>query len=270
MNAQEINFLFGDKHCYRDFGCWFEWDTRPMAAKTTRDSYAVSGRSGTVLLSGTPIYDEMQLKGKLHFAQAPVSEAAAARAWRNVIRWLKAGRQRLILDCEPDRYYLAQVDDSIPWSNAGWDEGELTVVFTLQPYSFALSESTAMATLDAIGMATLTVDSATEVPISLLVTNTGLATLTGLSIHVGDAVVTLTGMEIDPGDQLEISMEEPIGALRYRTEEGVTLTADMLPYAVAFDPLLGSGRVTVGIAPTFAEATGGEVTALARARGVAV
>ncbi len=269
MNVNEVNFTFDGLHCYRDFGCWFLWDQIPMCPKATRDSYTVSGRSGTVLLSGRPVYDEMPYKGTLCFRDPPGSEQEARRRWRSVCRWLRGGRHKLVLDCEPDRFYLAQVDAEITWSNGGWDEGELAVEFVLQPYSYAGDQSTAQGTYSEAGTLALTVPSDEAVPIGMRIINDGAATLTGISIVLGEASLSLAGMPCAPGDVLEIAMDAPIGATLTHTDGDTETVSDALPYATAFPPLLGYGGLSLAVSPTF-DGDGGSVTVLAYARGVAV
>jgi predicted phage tail component-like protein len=237
LKPGEINFSFNGLHCYRDFRCWAIWTQKPMGGKVTRNTHKVSGRSGTVLLSGTPVYDEMQWDCSLGFREPPASEARAQERWRAICAWLRAGRCELTQDCEPERYWLAEVDDEIGLSYEDWDEGELTVRFTVQPYSYARNRSTALKTFTAPGTLPLTVPSCEPVPIGITAENTGTRTVTGLTVLLGDAQVRMAGLALLPGDTLTLTMDDPIGATL--SHQGTDTGA--LDKATAFDPLLGCG-----------------------------
>ncbi|MEA4928599.1 MAG: hypothetical protein VB104_07980 [Candidatus Limiplasma sp.] len=269
MELNEINFTFAGSHCYRDYGCWAIWSKKPMAPKAKRDSYAIGGRSGTVLLTGTPVYDEMQWQCQLAFRKPPRSEQQAQRQWRAVCAWLRAGRAELTLDSEPGRYWLAQVDAPIDWGNDAWDEGQLTVTFTVQPYSFARDESSSSAVFAAAGSLPLLIPSVERVPVQVLLRNLGTALLTDITIALGDAAVALEGIDLAQGDTAEIRMDTPIGAKKYRTADGVTTVTDLLPYAVRFDPLEGMGAMVLTVTPVFV-GLDASVSVLASGRGVSV
>lgn len=268
MEPREIGFTLGGRHCYRDMRCWAVWSRKTMAPKATRDAYAVGGVSGTVLLGGGAVYEEMDYKVTLARREPPRSEQEAQAWWREVVRWLRAGRQRLVLDSEPGRYYLAQVDSEITWRNDQWDEGVLELTMTLQPYSFAMDESSSSASFEAAGVLPLLVPSDDDVPIHVLITNAGTAALTGITVQLGADAVELTGLACLPGDDIDITMEPPIDALLHHAAGGDA--ESLIPYAVRFDPLAGRGAMQLDITPVFGAPEGGRVTVLARGRGVAV
>lgn len=270
MDLREINFSLGGRHCYRDMGCWAQWTRKVLSPKTTRDEYSVGGMSGTVLLGGNPTYDEMQYKVALFFRTPPRSEQAAQLRWREIVRWLKAGRQRLVLDSEPSRYYMAQVDGEITWANNDWDEGQIELTMVLQPYSFTMDESSSTASFEGAGQLSLLVPSDDDVPIHALITNVGTARLTGITLQLGADAVELTGLLCEPGDAIDVRMDAPIDAQHYYTVEGVAGHASLLPYAVRFDAFAGRGAMQMAVTPVFGALSGGRVTVVARGRGVAV
>lgn len=266
MKPGEINFSFNGKHCYRDFRCWAIWKQKPMGGKATRNTHRISGRSGTVLLDGTPVYDEMQWDCTLGFREPPTTEMQAQERWRAICAWLRAGRCELTQDCEPGRYWLAEVDDEMTLAYDSWDEGLLTVRFTVQPYSYARNRSTAQKTFAAAGTMTLTVPSCEPVPIGIKAENTGTQTLTALTVLLGDATVALTGLSVLPGDVVTLVMDDPIDATVTHQETETSI----LVKAAAFDPLLGCGALTLTVSPVFAASNGAGLSVLAYGRGVAV
>lgn len=266
MEPKELNFRLGDKHCYHDMRCWAIWERRSISPKVVRDSYTISGKSGSVLLDGAPTYEEMDYKVTLAFRTAPRSEPEAQARWREIVRWLKAGRQRLVLDSDPARYYLAQVDSTVEWSNGGWDEGKIDLVMTLQPYAYAMAESSSMADFAEAGELPLYVPSDDDVPIGITVSNTGEATLTGITIVMGDYQVALAGIACLPGDSIQIRMDAPIDAQHLHDGESL---GSLIHKATAFDPLWGRGALLLAITPVWSSGSR-LLTVRAYARGVAV
>ena len=133
MNLNEINFSFGGLHCLRDFGCiYVENKGHAITPKIRRNEYDISGTPGTILMPGD-LPETLEFDGTLFFVRDPPSQAAAQQQLRRIAAWLTNGRQRLIFDYEPLRYYMASVDDELNWGFSDWIDGGMDVTFTAQP-----------------------------------------------------------------------------------------------------------------------------------------
>lgn len=262
MNPNEINFTFAGKHCLRDFGCvWVERDGRPFAPAITRNSYEIAGTDGTALLPGET-RSEMEISGTLVLVQEPRNQHEAQQRMREIARWLMDGRKQLIYDYEPERYYLAQVDDELTWSLGGWFGGEIGVTFKMQPcaYNLHADKASARTTGNAVKLG-LTVRTQRPAPLEVIIKNTGGAPITGAAITAQGKRAVFEAMSLAADQSLTVTMEPPIGAV-FSTGESA------LPFAHAFDHItLDRGAQTVDVALTYGSGTpGATVTASARGR----
>ena len=167
MNLNEINFSFGGLHCLRDFGAIYaEKNGHAISPAITRNEYEIAGTPGTILLPGD-LPETLHFKGTLFFLDDPPTQAAAQERLRRIAAWLTSGRQPLIFDYEPLRYYMASVDNQIDWNYSSWIEGGLDIEFTAQPYAYAVKETTA-STITAATSAqlTLTLDTGEVAPLA--------------------------------------------------------------------------------------------------------
>ena len=261
LNLNEINFSFGGLHCLRDFGCiYVENKGHVIAPRIRRNEYDIAGTPGTILMPGdlpeTPEFD-----GTLFFLRDPPSQAAAQQQLRRIAAWLTNGRQQLIFDYEPLRYYMASVDDELNWSFSDWIEGGLDVTFTAQPYAYALDETAVSVTVSGtsaqIGFVLTT---GAPAPIRAEVLNTGTAPITGITLTAGESVVQLADMSLAAGKVLRIDMEPPIGA---KFSDG----ENALPYATRFDYLTArNGPQSISAILAYGSGTKGAKIAI-KARG---
>lgn len=262
MNPNEVNFTFAGKHCLRDFGCvWSERDGRPFAPGILRNSFEIAGSDGTMMLPGET-RSEMEISGTLVLIQEPRNQHEAQQRMREVARWLMSGRKQLVFDYEPERYYLAQVDEELTWSLGGWFGGEIGVTFLLQPFAYNTHADKASARITGNAAAlSLTVHTHHPAPLEIAIENTGSAPITGATIMAQGKRVAFAGMSLAPGRSLAITMEPPIGAT-FGSDESA------LPYAQAFDFIaLDRGAQTVSVALTYGGGTpGATITASVRGR----
>ncbi len=262
MNLNEINFSFGGQHCLRDFGCiYVEKGGHPIAPPVTPNAYEIAGMSGTVRLPGE-VYGQLPFEGTLYFLSDPPSQSAAQERLRAISRWLLNGRQRLVFDYEPDRYYLAEVVDGTDWGFSGWIEGGLEVGFFAQPYAYSVTESTASLTTTVTDNAlNLSVSTGVPAPLKLVIQNTGAAAITGVTVTVDGKAAAFFGMNVAAGDSLTIDMEPPVGAI-------FSGGGSALPHATQFDSIeLSAGKHTLGVTLAFGAGTkSAKVTASARGR----
>lgn len=263
MNLNEINFSFGGLHCLRDFGCIYaEKSGHPITPGITRNEYEIAGVPGTVLLPGE-LPDVLTFDGTLYFMDEPPSQAAAQERLRRMAAWLTAGRQPLIFDYEPTRYYLASVNKGLEWNYSGWIGGGLDVSFEAQPYARSVRETTASAaTTGESASLAFTLDTGLPAPLCLRIENTGAAPITGATVAVNGKSIVFVDMSLTAGDALDVSMEPPIGAVFALNG------ASALPHAERFDALKavrGTQTVTVTLAYG-GGAKGARITARARGR----
>lgn len=262
LNLNEINFSFGGLHCLRDFGCiYVENKGHTIAPKIRRNEYDISGTPGTILMPGD-LPETLEFDGTLFFVRDPPSQAAAQQQLRRIAAWLTNGRQRLIFDYEPLRYYMASVDDELNWGFSDWIDGGLDVTFTAQPYAYALDETTASATTSGTSaQVNFVLATGAPAPIRAEVLNTGTAPIAGVTLTAGGNAVQLSGMNIASGDALLIDMEPPIGAAFSDGENA-------LPYAARFDYLTARhGPQSISATLAYGSGTkGAKITIKARGR----
>lgn len=250
MRLNEINFSFGGLHCLRDFGCiYVEKNGHAITPDITRNEYEIAGVAGTVTLPGA-LPEVLTFDGTLYFWDSPPTQAAAQERLRRMAAWLTGGRQRLVFDYEPMRYYMASVSKGLDWSYSGWIDGGLDVSFEAQPYAYAVRETTASASTTGTGATvTLTLDTGEDAPLGAILQNMGTAPITGVTISVNDRRVELSGMALKQGESLHIGMEPPIGAAFSDGESA-------LPYAQRFDFLTArKGMQTITAALAYGSGT---------------
>lgn len=262
MNLNEINFSFGGLHCLRDFGAiYVEKGGHVIAPAIERDEYKIGGMAGSILL-GEGVPQAARFDGSLYFLDDPPSQAAAQARLRRMSAWLTSGRQRLIFDYEPERYYIASVSDALKWTYAGYLEGGLDLAFNAQPYAYALRESTASKATSGTGVQlSLTLDTGVPAPLGVSIQNTAAALITGAEVTAGGRQVRFAGLSLTQGDALQITMEPPIGA-------AFASGGNALPYAERFDLLEAvKGTQTINVTLTYGGgARGARVTARVRGR----
>ena len=262
MNLNEINFSFGGLHCLRDFGAIYaEKNGHTISPGITRNEYEIAGMPGTIHMPGD-LPETLPFNGTLYFLDDPPTQAAAQERLRRVTAWLTSGRQRLIFDYEPLRYYMASVDGAAKWHYSSWIEGGLDIEFTAQPYAYAVKEATTGATTTGTSaQLSLTLDTGADAPLGVTIKNTGTAPITGATITAHGRKAVFTGMNLTQGKRLTIDMEPPIGAA---FSDG----SSALPHADQFDVLtVRKGTQSITVALTYGSGTkGAQITASARGR----
>ncbi len=261
MRQNEMGFTFAGRHT-SEFGLvYVESKGHPLTPEVKRNEYTIAGKSGTVLMPGST-REPLPFSGSLFLVDGePETQREAQQLAREIMAWLGQGRQQLIFDYEPDRYYLAQVDKSVSWSLANWFGGEIGITFIAQPYAYNVTPDTAsVQTTAASTSIPLEVHTLHPAPLEVKITNTGEATIT--QVQVAGGKVDLQGISLQPGHSLTISMEEPINAF---FDDGRTV----LPHAKRFDLLgMSAGPQTVPVALAYeaGKTPGAEITATVRGR----
>ena len=262
MNLREINFSFAGLHCLRDFGCiYVEKSGHTITPGATRNTYEIAGVSGTLIMPGT-IYGTHHFDGALYFLRDPPNQQAAQENLRKIGAWLANGRQRLVFDYEPHRYYMAEMNDASKWGFSGWMGGGLDIAFDAQPFAYNAQENTAALTTTAASNALdIVADTGEAAPLKLTIKNTGTAAISGATITANGKSAVFSGMAIASGASLTIDMEPPIGAVFASGQSA-------LPYATRFDYIaLAPGKNTITVTLTYGSGTAGaQITAAARGR----
>lgn len=211
MKLRETGFTFNGIHSRRDMGLLYaEKDGHRMAPTIDRNTYEISGVSGTLLLDGER-WRPFTFEGTLYPAEERKTQTEAQRLLRAVVEWLTVpGRKRLAFDYEPDKFYLAEVDGELSWSLKNWFGGEIAVKFRAQPFAYSLVPDVVAKTLtQEEDELRLFVDTGRPAPLTLVISNTGTATITG--VEIGEDI-QLSGLTLATGQTLTISMEPPVAA----------------------------------------------------------
>lgn len=264
MKLNEINFSFAGLHCLRDFGAiYVEKSGHPLSPAIRRNEYEIAGVSGSIAMPGD-LPETLTFSGCLYFLSEPPTQAATQGRLRRMAAWLTGGRGQLIFDYEPERYYMASVNESMKWSFSGWIGGGLDLSFEAQPYAYAVRESKATAIMTGESAElTLTLDTGLDAPLGVMVEVTGTAPVTGVTVTAGGRQAIFTGMNMAQGAALRIEMEPPVGAVFASGDSA-------LPYATCFDILtVARGVQTIHVGLTYGSGTkGAAVTASARGRWI--
>lgn len=233
MLQNEMGFTFAGRHT-SEFGLvWVENKAHTLAPDVSRNEYTIAGKSGTVLLDGET-RKPLEFPGSLYLVDnEPENQREAQRKAREILAWLCQGRQRLVFDYEPERFYLAQVDSAITWNLANWFGGEISITLTAQPYAYSSQADRGTAELSKTGSPgreqteiRVNVHTMHPAPIEIQITNRGTSPIN--SVAVMDGRIDIDGLQMGQGRTLTISMEEPIDAC---FEDG----SSALPYAQRFD-----------------------------------
>lgn len=265
------NITFDGQHCLADMGLiYVPASTKPIVAPQRVYSYTIGGAPGTAAYGDQQTLTEYQMTGVFYPADDLAHEIEARRLWRRIAQWLGVGRRRLILDSEPDKYIIAEVL-SMDNDEYGWIDGGLQVTWLCQPYHWAVKPDELEATLppstSSLGVTIRSwyVETSLPAPVDAVVTNDGTIAITGVSIAVGPNTIAFEGMELLPGEQLEVSMMVPIGAVIVAAD-GAKRSA--MEYATTFESLVNGGVVSVDGNVTYAEAVeGGAASCKLKAHG---
>lgn len=215
-------FTFNGVHCDAHKAA-FIVDTWPVAAEPTINKYEIPGRNGTVRYPGT-WYNEQTLEGRLYLLgddDAPITFNEMLRRKTEISAWLQAGgRKPLIMDAMPDRYYMAEIESALTIVTDDWGNGRIDIVFTLQPFCYALIEDAAGVTLDGANAQELAlrVRGNRQAPVAMVLT--AAAALTWVELTLGSDTLRLENMSLSAGQQAVISYDLEAGELMAVTHNG--------------------------------------------------
>lgn len=231
MLVRESGFTFNGIHSRTDMGLYFsEGDRRKVTPQVKRVEYEVPGRDGT-LWYGRQTLQPFTIDGTLYPVQEPATQAAAQTLIRSVTSWLVgAGRAQLILDYEPDKYYIAQVDDSCVWSLKNWFGGEIRITFLVQPYAWAVTPTTVdkYTTADQVAI-DVTVQTGVPAPYTFTLWNLGTCVIKGLWLS-NYFTIPSPGLSLGHGEMIVIDQ----GGMTVRRYDSSFVAYNAMPAVTYF------------------------------------
>ena len=201
------NISFAGRHCLHDFACEFFENSRQMGPDTIRSAYQVAGRSGSILYPGREVYEDFSRSGEL-IQRGPQRLETEDLIWQqSVAAWLLCGKERLIFDRHPDRYYWAQVDKGLTFGYKAWMFGSIAVEFLVQPFAYALQRTTRSLTMtDKNAITRVPVDTGIRTPLDVTIVNSGTAALQGVTVVAGKRQIVLAGMNVVSGKSVVVNL----------------------------------------------------------------
>lgn len=257
-------FTFGGIH-NSELGTAFLATKWPGSAPLTVNEATIPGRDGTIRLPGQT-YGTKTLEGTLYILDPNdelMTNTQMMERISEIMPWLQpGGRQRLILDAEPDRLYLAEIVHGISFTTDDWENGAADLTFVLQPFAYARDERTVQLSVTApngMQAKTLTVPGNREAPLQAQIT--ALASMTWVQLST-DMVhrLRLENLTLQSGDVVTIRAD--IDASEVVTVSVNDTAAKRYVQALSTIPLL----LTPG-ANTITLAAGGACNAIVTARG---
>ena len=257
------NISFDGYHCREHMGLIYVPDKpEQLIAPQTIYSYSISGSPGTTAYGDQHIIREYNLSGTFYPARDIDDEAEARRLWRGIAQWLGVGRRKLVMDSEPDKYIIAEVQ-SMDNDEYGWIDGGLHVTWLCQPYHWVLHPDELSLIVTGSASSDWCVETSLPAPVDVSIVNSGTVAVTSATVFVDSKCVVFEGLELLPDERLDITMMTPIGAV-ITSEDGEKISA--MPMMKTFDQLLASGKVKISCALNFA-ASGGSAILQLKAHG---
>lgn len=213
------NITFDGRHCREHMGLIYVPDKpEKIIAPQEVYSYRVGGVPGTVAYGDKQDAEPYTLTGTFYPAMDVGDEAAVRRLWRAIAQWLGVGRRQLIMDSEPDKYIIAEVQQ-MDCDEYGWVEDGLKVTWLCQPFHWAVKPRELELSINGtkVEAATVTdrwtVETSLPTAVSARFTNNAAVAITSAFINVAGKQVSFSGMQLLPGECLEVVMTPPIGAV---------------------------------------------------------
>lgn len=247
---KDLGFIFNGKHTFRDFGLIFIPDAAPLAGGASqRNEYEVSGSESSVIFEGDR-RKPFKLSGALYLLNDLPGVSAAGELFRRVSAWLKVGRRELILDYDPDVYYLAQVDDGLTFTDKTWMEGGIPVSFTCQPAARDRAICTTRGSINELSGTdvdfTLIMRGEKPADISVTVTNLSTYPITGLTVSLNGKQWVLDGVSVGEDWTAHIVTEPPVDAFK-QSGDTVTSLLSGITKAEKLQAVPGANTVTLNI-----------------------
>lgn len=202
-------FTFAGRH-NSELGTAFLVTKWPGSPPMTINDTTVSGRDGTIRYPGQT-FGTKPFEGNLYILDPDdelLSDTRMMERVREIVAWLQhGGQQKLILDAEPDVFYMAEIVQSIDFTTSEWENGSTALRFVLQPFAYSNHETSVQYTLAANVSQTkmLMLSGNRPAPIKALITVQ--AAMTWIQIVIGSALIRLQNMALVSGDAILIDAD---------------------------------------------------------------
>lgn len=247
------NITFDGFHCLTDMGLiYVPVGAKPIVAPQSVHSYIIGGAPGTAAYGDQQTLTEYRMTGIFYPARNVDNELEAQRLWRRTAQWLGVGRRQLILDSEPDKYIIAEVQQ-MDNDEYGWIDGGLQVTWLCQPFHWVRYPDVLKLNLTGTVTADWHVETSLPAPVDASIINNGEAAIVAATVNVSGRIIAFEGLELLPGSRLDVSMMTPVGAV-ITDAEGITVSA--MPYMTAFEQLQAKGEVSVDCSVAFSGTDG--------------
>ena len=241
---KDLGFIFDGRHTLRDFGLIWIPDAPLVEAASQRNEYEVSGCEETVVYDGD-MRKPFKLSGNLYPEHDLSGVREAGELFRRVVRWLKKRRSELVLDYDPGVFYMAQVDDSMSFTDKNWMEGGINVTFICQPGARDRAICTTRGEMDsAQADFALILRGERAADVTVNVTNAGADAITGLTVTLAGKQWVLEDMELETGETAVIKCVPPVDAYK-QSGDTVTSLLACVSKAETLKAVPGANIVTV-------------------------
>lgn len=244
------NISFDGCHCLDHMGLIYVPD-RPekIICPQAVYSYTVGGVPGTAAYGDQHVMEPYNLSGTFYPAMDIADEAEARRLWRKTAQWLGVGRRKLVQDSEPDKYIIAEIQE-MDNDEYGWIDGGLHVIWLCQPYRWVLYPDELSLTVGGAVSSDWYVETSLPAPVDVNIVNSGTSMVNRVTVVVGGKKIAFEDLQLLPGEQLQVSMMTPIGAVVV-AEDGTQRSA--MESMTGFEQLLANGKVSISCELDFAE-----------------
>lgn len=208
-------FSFRGRHC-EEMGVAFIASQYPFIPAQVIPTVTIPGRHGTLRYPGRT-YKPRYLKGTLYLLDTigdtgPISTAEMLQRMSAVAAWLcgRDGRGQLVLDAQPDRYYVAEIEQEALLKDDDWANGSAQIAFCCQPFAMAATEdkltfSTAANTTKTVSMS---VRGNALALLAFDVTNTSTAILDTLQVETAGCGFYFSALGLEPGATLSVGYDD--------------------------------------------------------------
>lgn len=243
---KDLGFIFDGRHTLRDFGLIWIPDAPLVEAASQRNEYEVSGCEETVVYDGD-MRKPFKLSGNLYPEHDLSGVREAGELFRRVVRWLKKRRSELVLDYDPGVFYMAQVDDSMSFTDKNWMEGGINVTFICQPGARDRAICTTRGEMDS-AQADFALILRGEKPadISVSVTNNSSDSITGITVTLDGRQWVLADITLAEGWTAHIVTVPPVDAYK-QSGDTVTSLVSAITKAEKLKAVPGANTVTVAV-----------------------
>ena len=175
-------FTFNNQHSGA-FHIVMRSSDRTVLPAKRREGYTIPGHDGAYYPSGTPDYENRQIKVQISFRGETQSLQSLRQRIREIAKWLSADEAPLIFDDEPDKAYTASIDAGLSLEQLRvWGQCELT--FNCQPFAESVQYLTDTKDItENNDSLTVQVNGTQDTPCIITIKNTGTTDIKGITIQ---------------------------------------------------------------------------------------